>query len=215
MIYVVEADFAHLNISLEEWMPLLNPQRQEKAMQYRFYKDRALCVFSWLLLRFSLKKEYGVTEMPEFEYSEYGKPKLSGSEIRFNLSHCDTAVACGVDRKEIGVDVQDFSPLLHGVTGRFLTQREKEEAESIRKEELKCKELARMWSLKEAYGKYLGVGLQYPAERTDFSGIRCDGRWQEAEDLRVMSRRFQHCALAVCSENEMVCRKIRLEEILG
>lgn len=210
MIYVFGKDFKNLNIPLEEMLPLLDEERQNKTLRYRFYKDRALCALSYILLRYALKQEYGIEGKPKFIYSEYGKPCICGSDISFSISHCDTAIACIVDRKNVGIDVQNFSSSLKDVKNRFLTKKESAEIEKIENEDDAVKALAQKWSLKEAYGKYKGVGLNYHFSEKDFSEIESDGVWRKKEGLRCMSRTFESFALAVFSESEMDMREVSL-----
>ena len=88
------------------WEQLLSPERVHKAMQYKRESDRRLCAWSFLLLRYALFCEYKTLDMPHWIYDENGKPHDSQKKYCFNISHCDTAVACAVDTREIGVDVQ-------------------------------------------------------------------------------------------------------------
>lgn len=66
---------------------------------------------AYALLRCALEREFGLTELPEMEKAEGGKPFFSQySHICFNLSHSHGAVACAVHDKPIGVDVERLRP---------------------------------------------------------------------------------------------------------
>ena len=91
---------------------------------------------------------------------------------------------------------------------RFLTKKEMAEIEKIENEDDAVKALAQKWSLKEAYGRYKGAGLNYHFSEKDFSEIKDDGIWRKTEGLRCMSRTFESFALAVFSENEMEMREV-------
>ena len=113
-------DFKNLNEPLSDWSEFLDEERREKVDRYRFYKDKALCTFAYILLRCALKKEYGIGEKPKLIYDKSGKPHIEGSDICFNFSHCDNAVACVVDRYTVGIDVQNYTETLTQVKKRFL-----------------------------------------------------------------------------------------------
>ena len=66
--------------------------RREKALQYKKLDDRKRCVLAFVLLQHALREEYGINEVPEFVFNEFGKPSLPNLPIHFSLSHCKDAV---------------------------------------------------------------------------------------------------------------------------
>ena len=59
-------------------LPLLSEQRRQQALSFKHEQGRKTCAAAYLLLREGLRREYGITEAPLFEYGEYGKPHLVG-----------------------------------------------------------------------------------------------------------------------------------------
>ena len=118
------------------------------------------------LLSEGLKRLYGISGF-RLETGEHGKPYLPDHpEIHFNSSHCKGLVVCGISDKEIGVDgehVRSFDPR---VMKRIFSA---EERELVTLSEFPEMDFFRIWTLKEALGKYLGKGIFFGAERYSFS----------------------------------------------
>ena len=91
--------------------------------------------------------------------NEHRKPYLEDNEIYFNISHSGKYTVIVVGDSEIGVDIQKMS-YKPKVVKRFYNQKEKELATS----EL---EFTKIWTIKEAYVKKLGIGLSYGLENVD------------------------------------------------
>lgn len=213
MIYLLSADFKNLNEPLSDWVELLDDDRREKAERYRFYKDKILCTFAYVLLRYALKKEYGIREKPKLLYDRSGKPHIEGSDICFNFSHCDNALACVVDKDVVGIDVQNYTEILTQIKKRFLTEDEMKAFGETADGDTAIRALARVWTLKEAYGKYHGSGLIYDIVGKDFLSVSNSPEWQRYEGLKVYSEEMENFAVSVFSNSAMELYKVSIEEI--
>jgi 4'-phosphopantetheinyl transferase len=106
MVYLND-DIAHFD--WEAALPLLSEQRREQTLKFKHLLGRKTCAAAYLLLCEALRKEYGITEKPIFEYGKHGKPFIIGySDIHFNISHCREAVLCVVSSRPVGVDVESI-----------------------------------------------------------------------------------------------------------
>ncbi|MBR5101738.1 MAG: hypothetical protein IK092_01260, partial [Muribaculaceae bacterium] len=75
----------------------VSDQRREYALRYRKEHDRRLAIAVYQLLCHGLKAEYGIEELPVFEFGHHGKPFFVGHpEIHFNFSHCNSAAVCAI-----------------------------------------------------------------------------------------------------------------------
>ena len=181
---------------LESAERLLSRERYEKLKRYRFEKDKELCCIAFLLLRYGLFCEYGITRIPDITAGEFGKPYLKTGEAHFNLSHCDNSILCSISHQETGCDIQDYKESIADIADRVLTDSEKRISDGdIRK-------ISRYWSLKEAYGKYHGFGLGYEYAEKDFSDICDSDEVQNFEGLALYSRCFDEFALS-CFANDI------------
>jgi 4'-phosphopantetheinyl transferase len=98
-----------------------------------------------------------------FIYNPYGKPSLSESELRFNLSHSDGIGLLGVAfDQEIGIDVErlnrpvDYSNIIR----RFFAPGEIAEFFSLPDAD-KPRAFCSGWTRKEAFLKALGMGMSF------------------------------------------------------
>ena len=150
------------NYSDEQYLKHLNALpawRREKALQYKKLDDRKRSVLAFVLLQRALREEYGIIEVPEFVYNEFGKPSLPNLSIHFSLSHCKDAVACAVSDHNIGIDVETIVPYNPDVARRVCTAAELEMLEQSANKDV---DFIKLWTVKEAISKYEGMGLSLP-----------------------------------------------------
>ncbi|SHM54662.1 4'-phosphopantetheinyl transferase family protein [Ruminococcus flavefaciens] len=111
------------------------------------------------------------------EYSEatpitknkMGKPSLAERpDIHYNLSHANGIVACIISDYECGIDCEGVREHRPNVIKRVFSDNEKAMYENAPDEE---KDLLffRLWTLKEAYVKAIGIGVSYPMDTVEFS----------------------------------------------
>lgn len=121
------------------------------------------------LLRECLKP-YGInyTESTPVVKGRYGKPMLEEyPEIHFNLSHGDGIAACIVHNRECGIDCEKIREFRPNVLKRILSGQEQEFFGSVPDDE-KNAAFFRIWTLKEAYIKAIGMGLSFPMNKAEF-----------------------------------------------
>jgi len=126
-----------------------------------------------LLLR-GLSELYGIhlteTELEaELLAGKNGKPYLPAfPKIHFNISHCDGLAACAFDSDPVGIDVEMPGYFPEILIKKALAPEEKLFLQSAGStEELRQEWFFRFWTLKEAYVKQTGTGVDVPL--TDFS----------------------------------------------
>ena len=204
MIYVME------NLSLvtpqqaQKAREIVTWQRRDYAAQYRFEKDQKQSLFAFLLLRYGVYAEFGETAPLLIDRSG-GKPVLLHQpQIRFNLSHCNNAVACAISRDEVGVDVQDWIVRQLSVAEQVCTPKE---LALLRQEPEPEKLFAKIWTQKESYGKYTGRGIVYPMREHSF--LR-----QVPEGLCMESFLMDGYALSYCAKEALEICMVTPEELL-
>ncbi len=76
------------------------------------------CIFAGLLFRYAFLQEgYGINEWQQIETTEgtYGKPYLiKYPTFHYSLSHSGEWVACAVDTKSVGIDIQEIMEINFG-----------------------------------------------------------------------------------------------------
>lgn len=98
-----------------------------------------------------------------------GKPSLAEHpEVHYNISHADGIAACMVSECECGIDCENVREFRPNVMKRAFSDKEREMVEKAPESE-KNLLFFRLWTLKEAYVKALGVGISYPMDTAEFS----------------------------------------------
>ena len=159
MVYIFDRLDQYTDEAYESHLSSLPAWRREKALQYKKLDDRKRSVLAFALLERALREEYGITEVPEFVYNEFGKPSLPNLPIHFSLSHCKDAVVCAVSDHNIGIDVESIVPYTPDVARRVCTA---DELEMLEQSQNKDVDFIKLWTAKEAISKYEGMGLSLP-----------------------------------------------------
>ena len=110
----------------------------------------------------------GVYEKVEFAKNEHGKPYIVGYPIHYNISHSVQYVVVAVANSEIGVDIQEKKSVrMDAMARRFFSKEEWQAYAEADGEEERERLFFYIWCRKEAYGKYLGTGLNTEVLQTN------------------------------------------------
>jgi len=108
-------------------------------------------------------------------YGPYGKPELAAaphvSGLCFNVSHSGTLALCAVTcGRRIGVDIEHvcLPPSADAIVDRVFTPRERKEYYSAPAHE-RPSVFFKVWTLKEAFVKAVGEGLNRPLSQAEFA----------------------------------------------
>ena len=146
-----------MDFDLAEALAQLSPQRREQALRFKYKMGQRTCAAAYLLLCQGLKEEYGITELPLFEYGEHGKPSVVGHpEIHFNLSHCREAAVCVISDRPVGVDVESVRQKRDSLVEYTMNAHEVEAIRAAADPDL---QFIRFWTMKEALLKLTGEGI--------------------------------------------------------
>lgn len=134
-----------------------------------------------------------------YEYGDLGKPQIVNFPKKFNLSHSGDYVICAVGDGEMGADIQKWVPYKERTAERFFAPEEwklLQETPASQRTEL----FYRLWSRKEAYGKYTGRGIG-SAVGEDLSDER---KWSEKQICFREHILEESYSLAVCYGSQEV-----------
>ena len=112
--------------------------------------------------------EVSPEQLPEIlVLSKHKKPALSAPDLCFNISHSHGLAVCAFAPEAVGVDVEMIRPVRENLARRILSAAEYERfaIAGISSDEV----FMRFWTLKEAYGKQIGLGISYPVSDTSFA----------------------------------------------
>lgn len=168
-LYVVNTADAKNIRAMADCEPLLSADEKERRTLFHFERDRRQYTLTRALLR-RLLSIYRPQLKPmewTFDQNSFGKPFIRGEPstgLQFNLSHTrDMIVFAFAADRLIGVDVEwcsreinvmELAEQVFAKTEITLLQN----TPGIRQRDL----FFRMWTLKEAYVKCLGMGLSIP-----------------------------------------------------
>lgn len=143
---------------------LLSDSEAARAEEISHSNRRTAYVASRGLLRAALTSFTDGVVPPAawtFGTGPHGKPFVTspaGTGIQFSLSYSATLIAIAVSRKfELGVDIEIVPSTMSDVPWQVLTQAERQFIRTLPEAE-QFAEFLNIWTLKEAYTKYLGVG---------------------------------------------------------
>lgn len=103
------------------------------------------------VLRCALEKEFSLNYDPKsIKAKQDGKPFIENSPLCFNLSNCQNYIACAVGHQELGVDIEQNRPVETKLLEKILTPEEISNSFNP----------LQAWVTKEAYSKFLGVGMK-------------------------------------------------------
>lgn len=98
--------------------------------------------------------------------NEFGKPYLRDySNTHYNISHTKGAIVCCVSDEPVGIDIERVKKINRRIAERFFTQNEQNYIfDDIENQD---ERFAEIWTKKEAYVKFLGVGIEKNFESVD------------------------------------------------
>lgn len=126
---------------------------------YKIYLKKDIS--SELLLK-EILKEYNLDE--EILLNSYGKPYIKSNKIYFNISKSKPYTVCVISDKNIGIDFEKIT-LKPRVIKKVCTKEEQKQIKT-------ATDFTIMWTKKESYVKYLGMGLSYGLINVDTTQIK-------------------------------------------
>lgn len=138
------------------------------------------------IIRISLHDALGAADTSlkyDYKYNSKGKPYYVNSDICFSLAHSGDYVVCAVSDENVGIDIEGHRKVKESFAEHFFTE---QECSSIHSEE----DFYRLWTFKEAYGKYTGEGIVKSLSVSESEAVK-------KEHLRAVH--FQHDGYYVCA----------------
>lgn len=140
-----------------------------KSEKFLFFNDLIRYLMTRVFIKKILSKELNLShDLIQFSYGKYKKPFLNLNNLKkniyFNVSHSREYIAIATSFiGEIGIDIEykDFSINFDLMKSQFFSDFEEKYFNQLEKENDKVNYFYRIWSLKEAILKGIGVGLFY------------------------------------------------------
>ena len=161
---------------LNRYESLLSDDERSQMARFYFARHRHQYLVTRALIRTCLSAYYPVDPAEwRFSKNSYGKPgisyPISTLPIRFNISHADGLIMCGIVRDhDIGVDVEDLQRSTRANLDSLSSYFSLEEIKALGELPLEQQKqrFFDYWTLKESYIKARGAGLSIPLHKFSF-----------------------------------------------
>tara|TARA_R110002050_G_scaffold5716_1_gene24865 strand:- start:24 stop:689 length:666 start_codon:yes stop_codon:yes gene_type:complete len=170
---------------------------QNKILKYRRWQDAQSSIVGRLLLLHGIRQLDNSILFNDFlvKYTEYNKPYLECSPIKFNISHSNEIVVCSITCKEdIGIDIEKIKPIkIHD----FKEKMTKLEWEYVIKSKNTQTAFYHYWTKKEALVKANGKGLSIPLDsfETIKSEVTIENSLYFVKELKIHNNYKCHLAI--------------------
>ncbi len=133
----------------------IEPERCESIMRIKSEDNRLRAMSAGMLIKDMCDKLD--IAYPKVLRDEHGKPYIEGHpEIYFNISHSGMFAVLAYGDKPVGIDIQETRNVTESFARRILNESEYDSYDMS-----DPKAICRVWTVKEAYSKLLGLGLGY------------------------------------------------------
>lgn len=129
-------------------------ERIYKASKYLRLEDKIRCITAEILLKYAVYLYTRKIINIDYNYNKYGKPSFKNNHnLKFNISHSGEWVVVAISKLTIGIDVENKTEDWDLIDESLFSDYEKKWSQNNQKRK------AILWTIKEAYVKYLGIGL--------------------------------------------------------
>lgn len=202
-IYIVDCTPWLSDKAVENALPHLDDKRRSRIRRLRVPLKRAQCAAAGLLLTHLLGENGNA---PALIYGANGKPYLADKlDTFFSITHSGKWAFLAVADCEIGIDAQMPRKVCPRLAARSTSPEEfawvKENTEP---------NFTRLWTMKEAYLKYIGTGLTVPICEVTIPVPPTDGN-DERNNCYWSLLAYKGVPLSICTEKST--ENINLETI--
>jgi 4'-phosphopantetheinyl transferase len=155
-------------------LTLLSCDERAKCLRFHSHADRQRYLASHSMVRILLSKYQDVAPAEwSFTYCEKGRPEIANTGVpplRFNLTHTRGLAACIVTSEDdCGIDAEWLNPRHNpaGVAARYFSAEENVHLNALKGEPW-LEYFYSCWTLREAYVKARGIGLNFPLHKLSF-----------------------------------------------
>lgn len=135
-------------------------ESRNRLERFIFYEDKLRSLYGEIMIRYLIGQLFGIENRSlRFFKNDYGKPYIAGYPIYYNISHAGRWVVCAINSQEVGIDVEEIKEVNYGIAERFFNPNEYMELMKKEVESSRIDYFYRIWTLKECYIKWTGMGL--------------------------------------------------------
>lgn len=166
-IHVYKANLRPSKDDVNRFSAFLNHEERNRANGFYFKKDKDSFIKARGTLRLVLAKYLDMQAQDIiFTYNKFGKPRVEGASIEFNISHSgEYALFAFSNGSELGADVEVVKPKINyeRLVSRFFSPKEATLILEI-EESQRASYFFKCWTRKEALIKACGEGMNMPLD---------------------------------------------------
>lgn len=167
-------------------------EKRERLLRYRYAIDRKIGLLSEILIRCLLCRRTGAGFKDiNIKAGKTGKPFLSDMPgFEFNISHTRNAIAAIVSDRPVGIDIERIRNIDIGFAQDVFTDNERAWLNKLPED--RYTRFFSLWTKKEAFVKYTGMGLSLDLKSFDVTrGFSSD---------QIKTTTVNDYVISVCSE---------------
>ena len=137
---------------------------------------------------------YGIDVLgQDIIYGKNGKPYIKNNTKYFNFSYSGELGVIGISDRELGIDIEKVKKYDERVVKKVYSR---EEEEFIRNSKDRDYEFTKLWTYKEAFVKYKGVGIDNSFDKLNFIN---NGSYMYDKLIKTIS--YSDYVITVCSDD--------------
>lgn len=217
-LYLVEQAQLLQYFSLSQMCSQLSVAEQQQSRQFMLASRRQEYICGRFLLRLVLSVHRGkALRSHRLRVGLYAKPELSPRHgLQFNLAHSDGMLALVLCRQtSIGIDLERVPALTPQADHRFFASAEQRWLNLLGASE-RAWQQCRLWTIKEAALKALGLGLNCPPALIDTTQLSPDGllrlSWAGQTISLYISQWYPDAAASTCCDQPFQLTVARLQQ---
>ena len=138
----------------------------------------------------------------DLKFNQYGAPLIDG--VNFSISHASGLIILVESNEKIGVDTLDIRKTNEGVVKKYFTSTEISYLNKTTTIKEKDELFTFIWSLKEALGKYYGIGITKSASEY---GLELNNNllvnYKTKENFKFLKTSVDNQLVTIVSKNEI------------
>lgn len=161
-IYCLPIKNSQWNSRDTELLSFISQKRRQMLLNYHYDIDRKLSLYSALVTRMNLSLLSGIPNTKlTFYNAPYHKPYLlSDPQLHFNFSHTKNFIICCISTvAPVGADTEKISDAPLSIINDLFHPIEIDYITNINSIHIQNSRFFKMWTMKEAYVKCSGTGL--------------------------------------------------------
>ena len=211
-VYLSKINKAISQERLDVLLRIISEENMKKCQRFKFREDVLRTLYGELLVRHVLCEQFlFVNKDIKLSRNEAGKPYIEECNIYFNISHAGDFVVCAFCEQPVGIDIEEIKEIDLEIAKRFFCKSEYEDLME-QKEVDRLNYFYSLWTLKESYIKWLGMGLSIPLDSFCFKITDTEISFVNSNRLMLPFFKQYYVAgykLSLCSTNHTFPNEIK------